>query len=147
MGRLTVELAPGALATALAVSEASLAPNVLTVTAAFDLRRRGVEARIVAGEIMRQPDGVLVQRLAEAHHWVDQLRAGIPLSRISSQSGRSDAYIRTRAQLAFLSPAIQEVILEGTQPPELCLARILRTGVPLDWAEQERAFNIESQVR
>jgi hypothetical protein len=70
------------------------------------------------------------------------LRTGSPLSEIASEARHSGAYIRTRAQLAFLSPRIQAAILDGTQPPDLSLERILRTGVPLDWPAQARIFGI-----
>jgi len=52
--------------------------------------------------------------------------------------------IRIRAQLAFLSPRIQAAILDGSQPPDLSLERIVRTGVPLDWSEQERVFGFSA---
>ena len=52
----------------------------------------------------------------------------------------SDAFIRVRANLAFLSPRIQEAILAGTQPPDLSLERIVRSGIPFDWDQQERKF-------
>ncbi|MEN9409444.1 MAG: hypothetical protein RL216_1418, partial [Pseudomonadota bacterium] len=41
---------------------------------------------------------------------------------------------------ACLSPKIQAAILAGTQPPDLSLERIVRSGIPLDWAEQEAKF-------
>jgi hypothetical protein len=54
------------------------------------------------------------------------------------------ALIRIRAQLAFLSPRIQAAILNGSQPPDLSLERIVRTGAPLDWSEQERVFGFSA---
>jgi hypothetical protein len=139
-GRIAIRLAPEALAAELGTSPDAIAGGVPAITAPFHLRRRGVETRIVAGDAEPAPDPVLVRRLAEARHWVARLRDGVPLATLSRQAGHSDAYIRTRAQLAFLSPRIQAAIVQGTQPPDLTLARILRAGVPLDWAEQERAF-------
>lgn len=50
------------------------------------------------------------------------------------------AFIRTRSQLAFLSPKIQAAILDGTQPPELTLKRLVSVTHPVDWTEQERQF-------
>ncbi len=61
----------------------------------------------------------------------------IEIARRESVSG---AFIRTRAQLAFLSPIIQAAILDGTQPPELTLKRLVSVTHPLDWSEQERLF-------
>ena len=144
IGQMTIALAHGPLAVALSVTPTAFAAEALTITAPFELRRRGVETRIIAGAPKQQSDKMLIQRLAEAHRWVNQLRAGVPPSQLSACHGRSDAYIRTRAQLAFLSPRIQAAILDGTQPPGLCLEQILRNGVPLDWAEQQRVFGINS---
>ena len=53
-----------------------------------------------------------------------------------------DAFIRTRAPLAFLSPRIQIAIRDGTAPPELTLHRIVQRPIPLDWQEQERLYGI-----
>jgi hypothetical protein len=140
--RIQIELLGELLAATLGVAPATIAAPTRTIEAPFQLRRRGVETRIVAGAPDCQPDQVLVRRLAEAHLWVRQLRTGTPLSEIAGQAGHSGAYIRTRAQLAFLSPHIQAAILDGTQPPDLSLERILRTGVPLDWPAQARIFGI-----
>jgi len=51
-------------------------------------------------------------------------------------------HIRTRAQLAFLSPKIQRAIVEGTLSPDLTLKRILARPIPLDWLHQERLYGI-----
>ena len=71
------------------------------------------------------------------------MRTGRLLSEIAAATRHSDAYIRTRAQLAFLSPAIQRAILEGRQPPDLTLERIIRKPVPLDWGKQERLYGFD----
>lgn len=72
--------------------------------------------------------------------------AGAPphLTEIARREGHSESYIRTRTPLAFLAPNFQAVILAGTQPPELSLERILRSGIPLDWSEQSRIFGFSS---
>ncbi|MCA0928850.1 hypothetical protein [Ruegeria profundi] len=78
--------------------------------------------------------------LIRAHGWARDLKAGVQLMEIARQEGVPGAFIRTRAQLAFLSPKIQAAILDGTQPPELTLKRLVSVTHPLDWAEQERHF-------
>ncbi|MCP1337171.1 hypothetical protein [Futiania mangrovi] len=115
-------------------------PECIQLSSPFTIRRRGVETRIVAGERARQPDARLVRMLAKAHRWVGEARSGTPFAVIARREKHADAYIRVRAQLAFLSPRIQAAILDGTQPPDLCLERFVRTLIPLDWAEQERLF-------
>lgn len=128
------------LATELQVEKDQLSPAILTIDAPLELRRRGQETRIIAGRLKPAPDRSLLERLLEAHQWVDDLKAGTPLSRLAAQKGCTGAYIRTRAQLAFLSPKIQTAILQGSQPPELSVHDIIRKGVPLDWKEQETLF-------
>ena len=97
---------------------------------------------LVIGTPTPQPDPVLVRTLAEAHRWVTALRDGVPLARIAQDSGHHDAYIRTRAPLAFLAPKIQIAILNGTLPPDLTLHRILQRPIPLDWQEQQRLYGL-----
>jgi hypothetical protein len=60
------------------------------------------------------------------------------LTEIARQEKHADAYVRLRAQLAYLSPKIQAAILNGTQPPDLSVKKIIRIGIALDWNEQER---------
>jgi len=118
----------------------------LQIEAPFELRRRGVEGKILVGDREPEPDQTLLRALARAHAWTVNLRNGKPLSEIAAATGHSESYIRTRAQLAFLSPAIQKAIFEGCQPPGLTLERIVRKPVPLDWDRQARlyGFNVSS---
>jgi hypothetical protein len=143
-GVITVELSRRVVAVAIGVPAEDLSGDALAVEAPFQLRRRGVETRIIAGNPETAPDRVLVQRLADADRWVAALRAGKQLSGIARRDGHSPSYIRVRSQIAFLSPRIQAAILDGTQPAGLSLERIIRTGVPLDWSEQERIFDFEA---
>jgi DNA invertase Pin-like site-specific DNA recombinase len=143
-GELSIAMDRHAVASALDVEADDLAAEALSITAPFQTRRRGVETRIVAGEPHPSPDEVLIRRLAEADRWVAELRDGKQLSEIARRTGHSGSYIRIRVQLAFLSPRIQAAILDGSQPPDLSLERIVRTGVPLDWSEQERVFGFSA---
>ena len=51
-----------------------------------------------------------------------------------------------RAQLAFLAPAIQKAILDGRQPPELTLEKIIRKPIPLDWDMQARIYGFSRDL-
>ena len=42
--------------------------------------------------------------------------------------------------LWFGSPAITAAILEGRQPPELTLHKLLQTPIPLDWDRQAKVL-------
>ena len=110
------------------------------------LRRRGVEGKIVAGDREPDPDRTMLRALAHAHTWTADLRKGKPLSEIAAATRHSESYIRTRAQLAFLSPAIQKAILNGRQPPELTLEKIIRKPMPLDWDVQAQFYGFSRDL-
>lgn len=121
--------------------------SMLTIEAPFELRRRGVEGKIVIGDREAQPDPTLLRALSRAHDWATDLRNGRPLGEIAAATGHAESYIRTRSQLAFLSPEIQRAILEGRQPTDLTLERIIRKPVPLDWDAQARLYGFEGGAR
>lgn len=139
-GQIDLELNPECLANAVGIAADHLHPDLTHITASFGLRRRGVEAKVIAGDMAPQPDPHLRSMLIRAHGWARDLKAGVQLMEIARRESVPGAFIRTRAQLAFLSPKIQAAILDGTQPPELTLKRLVSVTHPLDWSEQERLF-------
>lgn len=138
--QITLTLDGRVLAKELGVEADDLEPTLLQICSPVDLRRRGVEAKIIAGDTRPQPDLHLRAMLIRAHGWARDLKSGVQLSDIAACEKIPGAFIRTRAQLAFLSPKIQTAILDGKQPPELTLKRLVSVTHPLDWAEQERIF-------
>lgn len=141
-GRIRISLAPEQISAPLGIAAAALSSDLLSFTCAFSLRRRGVETRIVAGETSAAPDETLLRTLAEAHSWAEALRAGKSLAEIAVSTVRSEPYIRTRIPFAFLAPRLQATILDGHQPPDLSVARLLREGIPADWTLQLRLFAV-----
>lgn len=140
-GQIQISLDREIISEELKIPAAEINPTFLLIAKPFALRRRGVETRIVASEEVPAPDATLTLILAKAHRWAAELRAGKSLLEIAANAGHSDSYVRVRAQLAFLSPKIQQAILDGRQPPELSVERIVRTkNIPLDWVKQERIF-------
>ena len=137
-----LKLDGAALAEALDMPLADLAPELLSIASPVKLRRRGVEAKLVVGTPQPAPDLVLARALLEAHRWAGALRAGSPLGQVARDAGRNDVIIRSRGQLAFLAPKIQIAIRDGTLPPEITLKRILRRPIPLDWDAQTRMFGM-----
>jgi site-specific DNA recombinase len=141
-GRLQLKLDPGVIAAELRAPIAALSERLHRFSCSFALRRRGVETRIIAGEMLPAPDEVLQRTLAEAHLWARALRKGTPLTEIARETGHSEPYIRTRIPLAFLAPRFQTAILDGHQPAEISVAQLIRDGIPMDWTEQARLFAI-----
>ncbi len=138
--QIDLELNRKTLASTLGITTDHLHPDLTHITAPFDQRRRGVEAKVIAGDMAPQPDPHLRSMLIRAHGWARDLKAGVQLMEIARRENLPGAFIRTRAQIAFLSPKIQAAILDGTQPPELTLKRLVSVTHPLDWSEQERLF-------
>ena len=138
--RIDLRLQAKALAETLDLEPEAIDPSALTIEVPFALRRRGVEGKIIVGDRAPQPDRTLLRALSQAHAWVADLRGGKPLGEIAAATRHSESYIRTRAQLAFLAPAIQGAILDGRQPADLTLERIIRKPVPLDWDAQVRLY-------
>jgi hypothetical protein len=145
--RIALRLQAKALAETLDLTPEAIDPSALTIEAPFALRRRGVEGKIIVGDRTPQPDRTLLRALSRAHSWVADLRGGKPLGEIAAATRHSESYIRTRAQLAFLAPAIQSAILDGRQPADLTLERIIRKPVPLDWDAQARMYGFTQDPR
>lgn len=145
--RITLRLQAKALGEALGLQPDAIDPAAVTIDAPFALRRRGVEGKIIVGDREPQSDRTMLRALAQAHAWVADLRKGRPLGDIAASTGHSESYIRTRAQLAYLAPAIQCAILDGRQPADLTLERIIRKPVPLDWDIQARLYGFERGAR
>jgi DNA invertase Pin-like site-specific DNA recombinase len=139
-GHIVLNLQTAELATELGLKPEGVDPSALQIQAPFALRRRGVEGKIVTGDREPDPDRTMLRALARAHTWTADLRKGKLLSEIAAATSHSESYIRTRAQLAFLSPTIQKAILNGRQPPELTLEQIIRKPIPLDWDMQARIY-------
>lgn len=122
------------------IQPTDLSPELLCFDHPISLRRRGVETRIIAGDLQRAPDPGLVRTLAAAHDWARSLKSGMPLKSLVAKTGHSEPYLRARLALAFLSPALQAAIIEGRQRPDLTVAKLIASDIPLDWSEQERLF-------
>lgn len=140
MGHRTISLTldSAVLAHRLGIATGSLAPSVLLLAIPLRLKRRGVEMKVIAGATVPAPDPVLKAALANAHRWARALKDGNPLIEIARDAGHHESLVRTRTPLAFLSPKIQRAILEGSQPVDLTLERLVRQTLPLDWLHQER---------
>ena len=112
------------------------------------MKKRGVELRLV---ISNEPpsaakaDMVLLQTIARAHRWFDQLLSGEvkSLTSIATREGLNYRFVGKIIRLAFLAPEIVEAIAEGRQPPELSTELLTkRIRLPLAWNDQKRLLNI-----
>ena len=125
---------------AIGIDCSTIKPSVLDTRVPWQIKRRGVESRIVIGEEKPEADKTLLKSLAQAHAWVSEMRNGASLKAIADAEGVTSSYIKTCTKLAFLSPKIQSAILEGRLDPRFTTNQILRTKMPMDWRAQETLF-------
>ncbi len=65
-GQIDLELNLKTLASAFGIAADHLHPDLTHITAPFDLRRRGVETKVIAGDMAPQPDPHLLSMLIRA---------------------------------------------------------------------------------
>ena len=116
-------------------------PILIKVPVRF--RRRGVEAKLVVSEQLQpasEPDAKLVKALARAHEWFGKILRGEAngTGDIAHAEGLCRTYVTRVLCLAFLAPETTRAILQGRQPTELTVKRLVSSAlkIPLRWPEQ-----------
>ena len=61
------------------------------------------------------------------------------IAELAECEGIASSYITRVMRLTLLAPDIVEAVLDGTQAPEVTLARVLEP-FPVDWDEQRVSF-------
>lgn len=135
-GKLSITLIGSKLAALLGVDKKVLDEDILTFSDPFQIRKRGVETKLVLEHSRSRPDPVLVQNLAKAHHWYGMVKAGSTVDEISEAENLSVRRIRQLIELAFIAPDITRMILNGQQPVGLTSEWLLRHKLPVCWKEQ-----------
>jgi site-specific DNA recombinase len=81
----------------------------------------------------------LIQSIVRAHVWMHSLREGTydSIENLADANRMHPKVVRQALRLAFLSPDITSLILEGRQHARLSLAQIPNT-LPLPWTEHRR---------
>ncbi|WP_245538059.1 hypothetical protein [Roseobacter litoralis] len=135
-GNIILRLDPESVAEALDIDVDALDANALQIEAPFQLRKRGVETKIILAETPRDRDEALIRNIALAHHWLERIKAGETFGDIARTDGISKRRVQHMIDLAFLAPAIIRDVLAGEQPlgftSDWCKARTL----PSDWKDQ-----------
>ncbi|RIJ24673.1 recombinase family protein [Henriciella barbarensis] len=135
-GEMRLAVNPDAIAEACGLCREDIARDALVHVEAFTERKRGVETILILGAETPNRDETLIKAVARAHAWAEEWKAGASLPDIARRIGWTTSPLRQRLKLAFLSPAIVQAILDGRQPADLSLEKLLRTDIPLDWDRQ-----------
>ncbi|WEF23174.1 hypothetical protein [Paracoccus sp. S3-43] len=119
-------------------------PDTVTLHVPFRVVKRGGRKEMQMPEGATQPrrtDNALVKALARAFRWKGILESGefATISEVAEREGIAPSYMTRVLRLTLLAPDIVEAILDGTQGPEVTLARLMQ-GVPVIWSDQHDNF-------
>jgi site-specific DNA recombinase len=98
-------------------------------------------------ESSSMPDGRLVQLLHDAAE-LQQFMLGNrtkSLRELAAERKMGSKYFARLLRVNYLAPDIQAAIMDGTQPPDLTVSRIVFSPLPTDWEQQRRLFGFPSQ--
>ncbi len=112
-----------------------------------ELRRLGKEKRLIVAvhAPKTNPDPVLIKAIVRSHQWFEMLknRKALSITEIAQAEKLPRTYVGSVIPFALLAPDITEAILEGTQPIDLNLDRLINLSLPIDWAEQRSVLGFK----
>jgi DNA invertase Pin-like site-specific DNA recombinase len=112
-----------------------------------ELRRLGKEKRLIvaAHAPKSNPDTALIKAVVRGHQWFEMLKSRkfLSITDITDAEILPRTYVGSLIPFALLAPDITEAILEGTQPIDLNLDRLINLSLPIDWAEQRSVLGFK----
>jgi len=118
--------------------------ETVTLHVPFRVVKRGGRKEMQMPDCAAQPrrtDNTLVKALARAFRWKRMLESGefATITELAEREGIAPSYMTRVLRLTLLAPDIVEAILDGTQGPEVTLARVLEP-FPVVWSDQPEHF-------
>ena len=135
-GDISISLKGETLGTLLEQNLEDLPQEHLMITMPFQLRKRGVETKLIFADAPGDRDEALIKNIATAHNWFEQIKAGKSFGQLASDERTSTRRIHQMIELALLAPDLIRDILEGNQPIGFTSDWCLRHSIPSDWSEQ-----------
>ena len=135
-GKVGVTLEPDGIAKAIEIAPERIAVENLIKSVGFQLRKRGVESRLIIAGTPTGQDERLIRNIANAHRWFEQIKSGKTFAEISKTEVTSKRRIQQMIDLAFLAPDIIREVLEGKQPLGFTSDWCLRHSLPSNWKQQ-----------
>ena len=135
-GELTILLDETKVAKTLGCYQKLMLPSELTFQAQFQLRKRGVETKLIFADAPSGRDETLIHNIAKAYHWFEQIKSGKTFAQIAAEDTTSKRRIQQMIGLAFLAPDIITEVIGGTQPLGFTSDWCLRHTIPTSWPEQ-----------
>jgi len=135
-GKISTMLDPVRLGDVLNVVADAIDAAALTITAPFQLRKRGVETKLILADVPASRDETLIRNIARAQDWFARIKAGETFGDIASADGTSPRRIQHLIDLAFLAPDLVRSVLDGQQPVGFTSDWCKANALPSDWQEQ-----------
>jgi len=123
------------------------AEETIFIAAPIQIGRRGVETKIVmcsSKEPSTEPDVHLVELIAKAHTWFEDLTSGkvSSIEEIFERESIDDSDASKIIRLAFIAPKAIEQFLEGKHCVDITAKKLMRnTTIAKSW--QEQPFHID----
>lgn len=119
-------------------------PETVTIHVPFRIVKRGGRKEMQLPDDVRperNSDGILVKALARAFRWKRMLASGefATIAELAEREGIPSTYVARVLRLTLLAPEMIEAILNGTQGPEVTLARVLEP-FSVEWEEQRKSL-------
>ena len=115
----------------------------------LQFKRRGGRKEIIAPEgpvpqasVPARTNRPLVLAVARAHRWRELLESGryATIRELAADLGLDNSYVARLLRLTLLAPDLIEAILDGTEPDDLSLAKLM--SLPVSWAEQRQRLGL-----
>lgn len=122
-------------------------PN-LDRLAASGVRAASPEGTDLVVPAVPEPKAHIVQALAQAYRWHEELGAGegdVPT--IAQRENITASYIYRRLRLTLLGPPVLAAALSGSLPPRVTLDDLLRAARQLDWGKQSAELGLPLERR
>jgi site-specific DNA recombinase len=137
-GQLTVQIDQNQVADILETNAETLNEDALSIGSVFQIRKRGVETKLIFADMPTGQDEALIRNIAKAHSWFEQMKGGKTFAQIAVAEKTSKRRVQQMIDLAFLAPDIVRDVLEGKQPAGFTSDWCLRHALPSDWNEQRQ---------
>ena len=114
--------------------------NENTYTEAYRIGTVANGAKVIVGQFIqptKQPNKELIKILHQAYAWHQDILDDKTTQEIANREKVCMQYVRRILNLSFLSPKIVRTILNGTQPADCTLKKLLSVRTA-DWKEQEQ---------
>jgi site-specific DNA recombinase len=137
-GQLTVQIDQNQVADILDTDADTLNEEELKISSVFQIRKRGVETKLIFADLPIGQDDALIRNIAKAHSWFEQMKTGKTFAQIATAEQTSKRRVQQMIDLAFLAPDIVRDVLDGNQPIGFTSDWCLRHALPSDWNEQRQ---------